>query len=686
MKPNTSLAPIGVSTRRAWASALLATFMSYSISVAAQESTSFDEIIVIGEKTERSLQDTASSVSLIDEEVLNSTIYPTFADVIAEVPNVVTLSGQVPDIRGVSGNGGAGGFNSISGGANARVTTLVDGLAIPFVADLSGDAGIWDVQQVEVWRGPQSTSNGRNSIGGAVYIKTKDPSFDWDGAARVGYRNQDEYIDTSVMANIPLISDSLALRLTAQKLDAETISDPDGYVDNPPTFDLNEIDSTRLNGKLLWAPSDKMTALFTYASNDEQGDVGRILYTGTDASGREKLMYRDIDTTTDIASVKVDYQFTDSVALDVLVADMDYLWGFESYNSDQSVQELSFKEDNQTIDAKLRFGKAENVVSGFVGLAYFTREQDILSENAFEYFGDDKSESQALYGEVTFAVTDQFKIITGARVAKEEQERHFTYLPNVDGALLKNSETMTLPKLVLQYDIVEDTTVALSARKGYGAPGGAVAFSTGLYYYYDSEEVLTTEASIRSRLANGKVNISANLFHNDYDGYQALSSNRTIVNMDKTTTYGAELSLIANPTSWAEFTVGLGLLESEIKDAGSNYPGVDGNELNSAPNLTGNLGARFWFAEYWNVGFSGNYVGEYFGDLQNTDERIAGDYTLFRLQAGFNSEHWSVTAYVNNLTDEDALVTREPVGPRYPEGYVSIVDPRTSGVSVTYAF
>ncbi|KTF07147.1 TonB-dependent receptor, partial [marine sediment metagenome] len=75
----------------------------------------------------------------------------------------------MPDIRGVSGNGGAGGFNSISGGAKGRVSTLIDGVAQPFVADLSGDSGMWDLQQIEVFRGPQSTSNGRNSIAGSVF-------------------------------------------------------------------------------------------------------------------------------------------------------------------------------------------------------------------------------------------------------------------------------------------------------------------------------------------------------------------------------------------------------------------------------------------------------------------------------------------------------------------------------------
>jgi len=124
---------------------------------------SLEEVIVIGEKVQRSLKDTVSSVSVIDEDSLRSPQNISITGVVAEIPNVVALSGAVPDIRGVSGNGSAGGFNSISGGAKGRVSILVDGVAEPFVADLTGDSGLWDIEQVEVYRGPQSTSNGRNS-------------------------------------------------------------------------------------------------------------------------------------------------------------------------------------------------------------------------------------------------------------------------------------------------------------------------------------------------------------------------------------------------------------------------------------------------------------------------------------------------------------------------------------------
>ena len=146
------------------------------------DESDIETILVIGERDERSLKDTVSSVSVLDGDSLNALRNFSITDAVAEVPNVVALSGAVPDIRGVSGNGSAGGFNSITGGARARVSTLVDGVPEPFVADRTGDSGIWDVQQIEVFRGPQSTLVGRNAIGGMIFVKTKDPTFDWEGA------------------------------------------------------------------------------------------------------------------------------------------------------------------------------------------------------------------------------------------------------------------------------------------------------------------------------------------------------------------------------------------------------------------------------------------------------------------------------------------------------------------------
>ncbi|GAA6173093.1 TonB-dependent receptor [Colwellia sp. KU-HH00111] len=654
-----------------------------------QQLQSMEKITILGEKTERSLKDTSSSVSVITEETLKTMQSLTMSNAISDIPNVVVLSGATPDIRGVSGNGGASGFNAFSGGAKARVSTLIDGVVEPFVAFVTADSGIWDVEQVEVFRGPQSTSNGRNSIGGAVYVKTKDPSFDWEGAARLGYRNQDSYIDSSFVLSGPIVEDELAFRASYQRLDGDTIDNPVIYDSNPSDHDLNAITTNRLKTKLLWQPkaNEDFSAMLMYSTNDEKGNAGRKYYAGNDPYAYQPINPVYMDTESETISIKLDYVINESISIDFLAAVMDYDWAMNAYaETEAGEQRVIMEESNTTIDAKINFGNSSSVVDGFVGLAYFEREQDFNSSGSTVYNGDDSSDSNALYGEISYTFSDVWSIIAGGRIERETQHRDFD-MPsnNINHALLDKSKTIALPKLVLQYQFSDDTTLSLSGRRGYNAAGGALNWATQAYYYYDEETVDTYEFTARSNITKD-INFTANAFYNNFNGYQALSSTRAIVNMDKAQTYGAEFDISAMITEDFQLNAGLGLLKTEITDAGENYADATGNELNSAPEITAKIGGKYWLTDELNIGLSVNYVGEYFGDFANTEERVAGGYTLTRLNVNYTTDNWLITAFVNNALSEQEFVSNEPVGRSYPNGYSAIVDQRNIGASVTYSF
>ncbi|AIY66017.1 TonB-dependent receptor [Pseudoalteromonas piratica] len=647
---------------------------------------SIEKIIVIGEKADRTLKDTASSVSVIAEETLRSLQHITISQAVSEIPNVVTLTGSVPDIRGVSGNGSATGFNGVSGGARARVSTLIDGVAEPFMADLTGDSGIWDIEQIEVFRGPQSTNNGRNNLGGLIYIKTKDPSYNWEGAARLGYRNQNQYVDSSVMVSGPLIDEQLAFRFTGQLLNGDSFDNSVIYETHEPGFDLNELKTTRIKAKLLWEPDavKDFSALVTVSDNHEKGDTGRKYYTANNPWDYIPTGQRYMNTDSTTLSLKLDYTLSDSIAFDLLVAGMDYQWGFDSYDVDiTNQQSLTVDEDNLTIDSKMRFGLNNSQFYGFVGLAYFEREQDYQSIGGSIYHGHDESESKALYGEASFVFANGFTLIAGGRVERESQYRDFVM---DQASVLDQANTITLPKLVLQYAISNNTTATVSARKGYNGAGGALDWYAGEYYYYDSESVNTFEAGVRSSFNSGNINLSANLFYNDYSDYQATDYNRRISNIDAVTTFGFEAEASAMLTQDFKVNAGLGLMRSEIKDSSPEYEHINGNELSSAPGITANLGASYWFTDALSARASINYVDDYYGEITNSEERLAGNYSVARVSLNYELDNWLINAFINNLTDKQATTVYEPPGRRYPDGYAAIIDPRTVGGSVTYRF
>jgi len=656
----------------------------------AKKAASLEHIVVLGEKVKRKMIDATSSVSVFDQEALNDMRYLSISNAVSEVANVVVLQGQSPNIRGVSGNGSAGGFNGVSGGARPRVTTLVDGVAEPFVADLTGDSGLWDMQQVEVFRGPQSTINGRNSMGGIIFVKTKDPSFDWTGAARIGYRNQEGYLDTAAVVSGPILEDELAFRLSAQHVDGESYEQEVIHANNPPSFDLNDLETTRVRGKLLWNPQhiQGLSGMLSISDLNEEGNAGRRYFELENTFDYVPIIERDIDTENTTLSLDIDYALNRDMSLDLMLSRTDYSFGFSSYDPNPATQQVMvINEDNWFVDARINFGLSDPRYTAFLGLSYFEREQDYDSSSAFSYFGGDQTDSKAIYGEVSYKLNPDWTLIAGGRIERESQDRNITrVLSGQDPQLseLDRAKTIALPKLVMQYHVSEDTTASLSVRKGYNGAGGALLWATGKYYYFDSESVITYEAGVRTNFEKGYLN--ANFFFNQYDDYQGLGADRMISNIDEVDSYGLELELNYELTPDLMLRAGLGLLESDISDSSEAFSHFSGNELSGAPGLTASLGIDYWFNSMFKFGLSSNYIDEFYGDFTNADATQAGDYLLTRINLAYESEHWRINAYVDNVFDEKAYTNRQQADRRYPNGLAAVEDPRNMGVSVTYMF
>ena len=151
----------------------------------AADVTVLDTILVSGEKISRSLQETASSVEIITGEDLETR--PDEENVqsaIQDVPNVYYpgTAGVAPIIRGQDTQGPNTGAVAFYSGTVPRASINIDGHYQTYFETVFGATSIWDVDQIEVFRGPQTTSQGANSIAGAIIVKTKDPTFTPEGA------------------------------------------------------------------------------------------------------------------------------------------------------------------------------------------------------------------------------------------------------------------------------------------------------------------------------------------------------------------------------------------------------------------------------------------------------------------------------------------------------------------------
>ncbi|WP_040665276.1 TonB-dependent receptor plug domain-containing protein [Nitratireductor aquibiodomus] len=215
--------------------------------------TTLETITISGELIERSWLRTGTSVQGLDEKQLKERpALETVRDVLEDTVNMTTPTGaaKAPTVRGVDGTGPAENANAFFAGSRARLGLRIDGRPASYNEIVFGNPTLWDVDTIEVLRGPQSTLVGRNAIAGTVVVKTKDPVFAYSGAVETSIGKFDGR-RVSGMINLPIIDNVLAARLSADIQSGTSAVSYDAFpgVDNP-----GDIRAHTLRGKLLAKP------------------------------------------------------------------------------------------------------------------------------------------------------------------------------------------------------------------------------------------------------------------------------------------------------------------------------------------------------------------------------------------------------------------------------------------------
>lgn len=210
----------------------------------AETNVAPSDLVVTGEKIYRPLQDTPASVSIATDRSMAEQNLDDVYDVLDHIPNVAVDGTRTSfSIRGIDA------FN-VSGGGDAPLSALyIDGVAIPRLAMAAGPFDLLDISQIEIFRGPQSTIQGRNALAGAVIVNTSEPGFDW--TAKSGLRLSDENgaRQAGLAVGGPMIRDLLAFRLAAQASRAS------GLIRNITRKEPGDRQgSETLRGKLLMTP------------------------------------------------------------------------------------------------------------------------------------------------------------------------------------------------------------------------------------------------------------------------------------------------------------------------------------------------------------------------------------------------------------------------------------------------
>lgn len=402
-----------------------------------------EELIVTGEKTERTLQDTVASVAVVTSRRIERENIQDFFDLVARTANVSeTYGGSGFTIRGINNT-------NVSGGGNGGLTTVyVDGAPMADRILHGGPLQMWDVQQVEILRGPQSTLQGRNALAGAVVIRTKDPTFSWSGAARAIYTDENEHV-LSIAGGGPIISDQLAFRLALEDRKS------DGFTRNV-TLDQQEdpTDATTIRGKLLITPAnlpglqvragwthDERTGgyIFSYARTDVPDAYDNRVSAG-DYPNRSR-------TKTDIVTLAADYEISDGFDLSSVTA-WSKTRNRSQYDGDATAAPLSFGDTDdrdESLTQELRLTYSGDKLTGLVG-AYASKRD--ISIGTFSLTN------------VPTPVGTLVGVLRGAPFN----------LPLATATLAANTYAAALPNILVDYDGVtpqEVETVALFADGRY---------------------------------------------------------------------------------------------------------------------------------------------------------------------------------------------------------------------------
>lgn len=726
-------------------SSLFFTILSLSVAgpeVRAQDSDSglvLEEITVTAQRREESLQDVPVSVSSFSAQTIEKAGIESAADYLMITPNV----GFSED-----GEGGSRSVNvSIRGVSNITLDGIatansigyyVDEISVGGVAHGTINPQLQDMERIEVLRGPQGTFFGRNAVGGAINITTKKPddSLYFEGSASAGnYGSR----GLEGVINVP-ISDKFMARAVVAREESDTPVKNVNPIGNSPSY---EYTTGRVSLRILPSDTTTIDLSITHTVEDEGGDIaipsgvtdldtqsifgpgpgfneGQGFYPTNDRLiNRDTLERNDKEftivngrVTVDLETMQfksvtgfIDSSFDRESDLDGIAQTFGPLplrrvndYEAKSFSQEfrlQSIQGESMDWTAGLYYAKDEFDRTNQIQILPKGEPSGTAVAFINSNiQVFEF------KTLAAFADVTWHASDTVDLIFGGRYSQDEVSASEIDLNRVSSPLTPITDSVDFtdfsPRLVVRYLPSDAMNIYGSVSKGYKAGGTDVtgrSRTTGAPF--NSEDLVSYEVGIKSRLADGRVSLSGAIFTLQWDDFQ-VQTNRladpsdissaisTTQNADKASATGFEVELLGVAAKNLTLGLNVGYTDSEF----DSYPdAVLKGETNGLPNVINVTGQPLPRTPEWSYSASadwgfdvGNTWDGYvrldwaFVDKQYSDieaigslvgETVNGDpfvlpkfpyeidsYSVANLSGGISNDNFRISIFGKNLFDE----------------------------------
>ncbi|MEH6580452.1 MAG: TonB-dependent receptor [Halioglobus sp.] len=694
---------------------LATTAVSLVLGTTSVLSAELDEIIVTAEFRDTTLLNQPASTTVIGADEITQRAAQHLEDILNIAPNVNYASGasraRFYQIRGV------GERSQFQAPLNASIGFMIDGI------DFSGlgTAGtLFDVEQVEILRGPQGTLHGANALAGLVNIRTGEPGTEPYLRVEATAADYDTW-SVGIVGSGPLISDELLYRLSVNTYQS------DGFMENVylDRDDTNSRDETSIRGKLRWMPGERSTldATLIYIDIDNGYDAFSLdndRKTLSDEPGQDVQESTAIALNWHSALTRLNVEAAVTWAATETDYGYDEDWSYVGISPDGYSSTDQYLRDRDSYSGELRLLSNEQstlfggTTDWVTGLYYLADREDL--QRRYTYLSGDfvshyDTDTLALYGQMDTRLSEHLTLTTGLRA----ENRQTDYEDNnaVDTDLDK---TLWGGKLILEYSLSSDSMIYGGISRGYrtyGVNAGILASMNATddpdeiaqldsVKEYDEEYLLNYEAGYKARFMENRLSTRIAVFYMDRDDQQVKGSFLVeredgstefidyINNAAEGNNYGLELELNWLALDSLNLYANLGLLETEFEEYTAT-DGVDmsGREQAHAPGYQFALGGRFDFGQ-------GFYLR---ADVEGKDAFFVSDshnvkssaYELLHMRLGYSNDHLSLALWGRNLTDEDYIVRGFQFGNDPRKGYVTesffqYGEPRMLGISASYTF
>ena len=687
--------------------------------------TSIEEITVSSDFRGVSAKNSPQSLTIVNNDGIKNRAADHLENILNLAPNVNYSSGasrgRFFQIRGV------GERSQFKEPLNSSVGLIIDGIDF---SNLGLAGALYDVEQVEILRGPQGTNYGSNAMGGMVNIKTYAPTEEFYGKVNFGLGNYDS-ISQGLVLNGKL-SQTINGRLSLSH------NSNDGFVFNDflNKDDTNNIDETSGRLRLMWTPFDDLSFDFSAIKliADNGYDAFSLSHNRTTSSDQPGQDYQ----LSEALSLKVTWDKFDRFSLESQLthesSNLAYGFDWDWSNTDavgvRGFENNSRKRNGQGLDLRVLSNEGYEIFGGaswVAGVHYYDREVSLGYTDSYEYYEGPQNSSinsvyntnrHAAYGQLDWFFDNKLTVSVGMRA--EHFENNYINIENIAlaGELVGEvSDDLFGGKLSLKYQYDNNTMLYGLISYGYKTGGiNADAYQKATAseesetlsivknnLIFGDEALINYEFGLKGLYFDDALALNLSSFYIDRRNMQAKlaleisTGNWTeyTSNADGSYNYGLELDFTWQIRSKLQLFGALGLLKTEygelyvydkVNEVSVNQ---EGREHAHAPSYQFNMGVNYNFDEHLKLNIQLDGKDSFY--FSTSHNQLSKSYQLLHAKLSYEQDLTSFSLWARNIANTEYetrgfYFANNPNNGWITESYTQLGEPRVIGISVEGRF